>query len=237
MSLLFEIHEREARVWNADLAASQGRDFFGASLSPAERRRAERFRFERDREAFVRARGILRVLLGGYFRAPPDKIEILTAPSGKPYVAERLKGNELYFNLSRSGGLAVYAFCLSRPVGVDVETLRPIPDLNQLAARFFTTGERNLLQNVEPQARAKTFLQCWTRKEAYLKAVGLGLSVSPEEADVSFAPVPSPRRTEFPPRIKSDRNFWSLMDFSPTGESVAALVVDSSVRQIQFEKM
>jgi 4'-phosphopantetheinyl transferase len=143
-------------------------------------------------------------------------------------------GQTLSFNLSHSGGVAVYAFALNHPVGIDVEMIRPMPDLDQLAARFFAENERKFLQAIEPQERTKPFLQYWTRKEAYLKAIGLGLSISPEEVDVSSLPIPAPQLASFHPRIKSDQNTWSLMDFYPTGKTVAAVVVDSSITQVEL---
>lgn len=226
--------KRQSHIWIADLA-KQGQDFFREYLSPSEKSRADRFHFQKDRDSYEKARGILRFLLGRYLNLPPADIQISTTNLGKPYVSELINGQTLSFNLSHSGGVAVYVFALNHPVGIDVETLRPIPDLDQLAANFFTVNEIKSLQAIEPQSRIKPFLQYWVRKEAYLKAIGLGLSVSPEEVDVSSPLIPSPQLTSFHPQIKSDQRIWSLMDFYPTSESVAAVVVDSNVSQIQIE--
>jgi 4'-phosphopantetheinyl transferase len=223
----------QIQVWIADLAL-QSQDFFREHLSPSEKIRADKFHFQKDRDAYEKARGILRFLLGRYLNLPPADVQISTTKLGKPYISELLNGHALSFNLSHSGGVAVYAFALNHPVGVDVETLRPIPDLDQLAARFFTENERKSLQAIEPGARTKPFLQYWTRKEAYLKAIGLGLSISPEEVNAASLPIPSPQLTSFHPQIKSDQNIWSLMDFYPTNETVAAVVVASSVRQVSM---
>lgn len=222
--------ENQVHIWVTDLTL-QKHTFLHKRLSPSEQSRAKHFRFQRDREVYEKSRGILRFLLGKYFNAPPEKIEILTTALGKPYVAELPNGQALSFNLSHSGGLAVYAFCLKHPIGVDVEVIHPIPDLDQLAARFFTAHENKSLQSIEPQARLKTFFHYWTRKEAYLKAIGLGLSVSPEAVDVALLPIPALQLTPFQSQIKSDQNLWSLMDFFPTNESLAAVVVDASVTQ------
>lgn len=225
------VTQNQLHIWIADLA-SQHYDSVREYLSPSEQARADRFHFQKDRDSYEKARGILRFLLGNYLDVSPANIQISTTKLGKPYVSELLNGQTLSFNLSHSYGVAVYAFALDHPVGIDVETLRPIPDLDQLAARFFTENERKSLQSIEPSARTKAFLQYWTRKEAYLKAIGLGLSISPEEVDVSSLPVPSLQLTTFHPQIKNDQNLWSLMDFYPTSESVAAVVVDSSVTQV-----
>ena len=230
MTPQFAIEEKEVQIWIADLA-KQGQDFI-YSLSLSEKARASRFHFRKDRDIYERARGILRFLLGRYLSAPPEKIEILTTELGKPYVAESLNGQTLAFNLSHSGGIAVYGFCLNHPVGIDVEVLRPIPDLDRLAARFFSANEKKSLRSVGSQTRAKLFLQYWTRKEACLKALGLGLRISPEEVDVASAPVPANQLTPFQPQIKSDQNSWSLMDFYPTENGVAAIMVDANAAQI-----
>lgn len=233
MNSQYAIDENQVVIWIADLAL-QGQSSLRGYLSESEITRAEKFHFEKDRLSYETSRGRLRLLLGNYLDAPPEKIKISTTEFGKPYISELPGGKKLCFNLSHSGGVAVYAFSLNLPVGVDVETLRPIPDLDQLAARFFAEGERKFLQTIEPQSRLKPFLHYWTRKEAYLKAIGLGLSISPEEVDVSALPIPSRKLTTFRPQIKSDQNAWSLMDFYPTSESVAAVVVDASITQIEL---
>lgn len=224
-----------ACVWIADLS-KPGRRSFIEYLSPSEQSRAAKFRFPKDRDAYAAARGILRVLLGEYFHAPPETIEILATPSGKPYVRETLEGAELHFNLTHSGGLAAYAFALNHPLGIDAEILRSIPDLDGLAAKFFSREERDALRAAAPPERTKLFLQYWTRKEAYLKALGLGLQISPEEINAASVPVPAERPTPFAPRIQSAPNAWALMDFFPTEGSVAALAVRSSVERVVFKK-
>jgi 4'-phosphopantetheinyl transferase len=236
MAAPYTLGESQAHVWIADLV-KQGQNFLRGFLSPSEKIRADKFHFQKDRDSYEKAKGILRFLLGRYLNLPPANIQISITNLGKPYVSELVNGQALSFNLSHSGGVAVYAFALDHPVGIDVEVIRPIPDLDQLAARFFTENERNSLQAIEPGARTKPFLQYWTRKEAYLKAIGLGLSISPEEVDVASLLIPSPQLTTFHPQIKSDQNTWSLMDFYPTSESVAAVVVDSSVTQVKLQSL
>ncbi len=227
------LNKNQVHIWVADLD-SQDYDPVRKYLSPIEQARADRFRFQKDRAAYEKARGVLRFLLGNYFRTNPADIEILTTELGKPYVSKLLNKQILSFNLSHASGLGIYAFTLNHSIGIDVENLRAIPNLEELAARFFSANEQESLRVADPSALTKLFLQYWVRKEAYLKALGLGLSISPEEVDVSFPPIPSPQLTLFQPKIISDPNIWSLMDFFPTDESVAALVVDAGVTQIEL---
>jgi len=168
----FELPERVVEIWEADLdLAADEMQTLGRLLSPAERDRASRFHFERDRRRFTAARGRLRQLLGRYADAPPDAVVIDTRVSGKPFTREP----PLEFNLAHSDNRVVFAFA-NRPVGIDVERIRLLPDLLTIAARFFAAGEYEAMQHLTGASLTNAFFRCWTLKEAYLKATGDGLS-------------------------------------------------------------
>src|SRR5262249_20133919 len=146
---------------------------FRSILAPDEKERAARFHFEHLRSAFIAARGVLRCLLGGYLNRHPGRVQFRYGARGKPAL-EPDAGIE--FNLAHSGGLAVLAFASGCPIGVDLEQIRPIPELREIAARFFCAEEAAEIASLPSGERQRSFFRCWTRKEAYIKATGDGLS-------------------------------------------------------------
>ena len=153
-------------VWLVRLqAADRQIEHAGSLLSPDERERADRFRFEEHRIRYILAHGVLRSLIPDYTRRPPH---FVYGPWGKPSLA----GDVLEFNLSHCGEYAAYAFSTSCPVGIDIETIRPAPEAMKIAREFFSTEEYTELAHA---ARDDAFLVLWTRKEACLKATGAGL--------------------------------------------------------------
>lgn len=141
-------------------------------LSAEERARAGRYHFARDRRRFVLARAFLRTLLAEYTGEEPDRVFLRLSPAGKPFLANR---SDLHFNLSHSEDRGVLAVA-SRPVGVDLEKIRHIPEALAIAEHLFTTSEMRALRAFPETQRSEAFLRCWTRKEAYVKARGGGLS-------------------------------------------------------------
>jgi 4'-phosphopantetheinyl transferase len=135
---------------------------------------------EHDRRRFIVARARLRQLLGERLAASPDSLQFVCNPHGKPALAPRY-GRDLRFNLAHSRDVAVYAFADGVEVGIDVEALRELEDADVIAARAFSAGEYQAY-------RAFGFFYCWTRKEAYLKALGLGLQQDLPALDTSLPP-------------------------------------------------
>lgn len=135
-------------------------------LTPDEQERAARFRFPHLQSSFILARGALRILLGRHLNTHPAGIRFQYGPKGKPSLAG---GARLKFNVSHSGGLALFAFTLDCEIGVDVEEIRPVPDMEQIAARFFGAEETD----------KAAFFRLWTRKEAYIKALGESIADTP----------------------------------------------------------
>jgi len=142
-------------------------------LSNDETARAARFRFVRDRRAFVVSRAALRLLLGAYLKAEPETLAFELGAHGKPHIAGATR---VHFNVSHSGGLALAAFATGCEIGVDVEAIRTLPDRDAVARRFFHAEEAADLAALPERERDGAFFSCWTRKEALLKASGAGLT-------------------------------------------------------------
>jgi 4'-phosphopantetheinyl transferase len=155
------------------------------SLAPDEQARAARFYRPQDRRRFTVARGVLRSLLARYTGAAPGAIRFSYSRHGKPALAEPA-GTRLRFNVSHSGELAFFAFTREREVGIDVEQIRPLSDGPRLAERFFSPAEVAALLALPEEQRHDGFFICWTRKEAFIKAKGQGLSLSLDQFDVSL---------------------------------------------------
>lgn len=214
---------REVHLWRARLDPTPQRlRQLRETLTEEERGRAQRFHFPQDRIRFVARRGILRAILGSYLDIPPGRVPLVTGAHGKPELAPG--AGALHFSVSHSGGLALCAVTRDRPVGVDLERLRPVPEAEEIAQRFFSDREKADFRTLRPGAKRKGFFRCWTRKEAYLKAIGLGLCFPLEDFDVTLAPEDPPRlsRVKGKPRETSR---WALQEIVPLRGYLASLAV------------
>ncbi len=170
-----------AHVWIAHLGSRPELvNQFWEFLDPEERRRASRFHFEILRARYVLAHGFLRQLLGRYLDADAGKIVFDFNAYGKPSVAG------IEFNLSHSGALAAVAISTGALAGIDIEEIRPLPDLPGLVSRFFAVSERDAVYSSPRNQRETIFFTHWTRKEALVKALGRGLSIPPESFDTTL---------------------------------------------------
>jgi 4'-phosphopantetheinyl transferase len=192
-------------------------------LSPVERERADRFRFDVDRRRFVCARGTLRRLLARQLGVSPADVPIEPDPLGKPRLAARL-GSTLRFNLSHTAGRALYAFAVGRELGVDAEAIRPLSDMDALARDVFSAAEWAEWIAVPLDQRIEAFFNCWTRKEAFVKALGRGLDFPLKSFDVSLALDRPARLLHVSPEVGSATQ-WSMSAWSPESGYAAALVV------------
>ena len=182
----------EVHAWRAGLSSSTADlSRLGGSLSSEERERADRLRSEHDRARFVLGRIVARSVFGHCLQQPARDIQLTLDRSGKPVVASP-SGMTLQFNISHSGDHVLLALARDRRVGVDVEA----KDLNEIAARFFSRTEYLRLQTIPERMKTESFYRCWTLKEAYLKARGEGLRLSPDSFDVAFFPGETPRLLE-----------------------------------------
>ena len=158
------------------------------ALSPDERERAGRFHFERDRRRFTVGRGFLRTLLAHYLGRSAAAVEFRYGPRGKPELAGGDTGSGLRFNLSHSGGRVLCALTRELDVGADLELIRPLHNLDGLAATVFSARELAALHALPAPLRQAAFYRCWTRKEAFIKALGDGLSWPLDSFDVTLGP-------------------------------------------------
>jgi len=188
-------------------------------LSPAELERAARFKVEPPREHFIVARATLRVLLGDALQADPRALEFEFGRFGKP----SLRMHEMEFNVSHSGDVVLVAIGGQSPLGVDVETERPHRDLPRLAQRFFAPGEVERLESVPESGRAGAFYRCWTRKEAYLKARGTGITLGLDTFEVAFLPGEPEAVLRTPP--DDEPGNWNVFAIEAARGHAAALIV------------
>jgi 4'-phosphopantetheinyl transferase len=158
---------------------------FQLVLDPQERDRATRFRFAKSQRSFILSRGALRVLLGRYLNISPAGIRFTYGANGKPSLADFAS---LQFNTSHSGDFTALVLTLNCELGVDVEQIRPLTDLQEIANRFFCSEEALELTLLSAEERNLAFFLCWTRKEAYVKAIGEGLSAPLDSFRVSLRP-------------------------------------------------
>jgi 4'-phosphopantetheinyl transferase len=216
-----ELAENEIHVWRASVECDETvLRQFEATLSSDEQARAERFVFPRDRNRFIAVRGILRELLGRYVSRPPADIEFDYGPQGKPGLSINLPQRQVQFNVSHSHGVALLAFARGRQLGVDVELVRPDIAREQIAERYFSPQEVMELRRLPPSLQDEGFFLCWTRKEAYIKALGGGLTVPLNSFQVSLTPgKPEELRA-------ADSSHWSLRSLRPDQRHVGALVVE-----------
>ncbi len=179
----------EIHIWLAEagpLEPCLGR--LEATLDDLERARCERFRFEKDRIAFLLGRGVLRCLLGRYLGLRPERLRFAVAAHGKPFLEAGPGEPTLRFNLSHSDEVVLLGLGTEARFGVDVERIHPRASLEQIARRFFSPREVAALRGLAPELKTRAFFSCWTRKEAYVKALGEGLSHPLKSFSVSLAP-------------------------------------------------
>ncbi|HVV68411.1 MAG TPA: 4'-phosphopantetheinyl transferase superfamily protein [Gammaproteobacteria bacterium] len=179
------ISAHEIHVWRTSLKVSPAREEqLLALLSTEEHARALRFKFEHHRRRFIVAKGVLRLILARYIGETPDKISFALSAHGKPELSNP-KGYALQFNSSDSNEMALYAISLAEPVGVDIESIQKHIEAEAIAERFFSDHEIKELSALSPPQKTSAFFNIWTRKEAFIKALGLGLSFPLKDFDVS----------------------------------------------------
>jgi 4'-phosphopantetheinyl transferase len=219
----------EIHVWHAALDREEkvlGR--LESRLSQEEKARADRFHFVNDRNRFVVARGLLRELLGKYLHQAPTGLEFSYGEHGKPSLSGGNASSGLCFNLSHSAGLVVYAIAKERNLGIDVEHVRPESAGDDIAERYFSSREVSDLRTLPPEARVEGFFHCWTRKEAYLKATGMGLQIPLDSFAVSLFPEkPAQFLGGVEPR-------WHLAAHDPAEGYVAAVVYDGAPCSLKY---
>jgi len=200
-------------------------------LSKDERQRAARFAFSDDRRRFVVTRGCLRHILGCFCRLPASSVRFDYAPLGKPSLALETTTLPVHFNVSHSRDLALIAMAFDRPLGVDLEALRPVPDGVTISSRYFTAVEAESIATAAPQERDLAFFLCWTRKEAFSKALGDGLSLALDRYHVACRPDEPARLLEVDGST-AEAAAWSVYDLRPAPGFVGAVVMRAGRRRL-----
>lgn len=222
----FDAAANEIHVWQAKLNQPDDRIAkYLESLAPEERQRAGQFLFDIHKRRFISARGILRNILSRYLDTDPARIRLAYEAKGKPYLLDAGARN-IQFNLSHSDDFVLYAIAPGNHVGIDLEVMRPVHDMEDVAKHSFSPNEYAALQRMPDDEKLAAFFNCWTRKEAYIKALGHGLSMPLDSFDVSLEPSEQSRLLHSFVRSQNDlscSSSWSIYHWKPTPHSVAAL--------------
>lgn len=220
------LSSHDVHVWRTSLELSAAHvQRLRQTLAADEIARAERFYFEKDRRHFIVARGVLRMILSRYLGLDPRQLGFCYSSYGKPALATAPGRDWLRFNVSHSHELALYAITRGREVGIDIEYMRDNLATDTIAESYFSPREVAVLRALPADLRHEAFFTCWTRKEAYIKARGEGLSFPLDQFDVSLAPGEPAAllRTLGDPHEASR---WSLQALTPGTGYAAALVVE-----------
>ena len=210
------LKEGEIHVWRASLDQN---DLSAAALlnilSPDEKHRSDKFRFDADRSRFIISRGILRKILSGYLHKSPKQICFSYGNFGKPAL---IAGGGLSFNLSHSQGLALYAVTRNREIGIDVESINENVAIERIAKKVLTQSETLFLNALTPRLRPVVFYRFWTRREAFVKASGKGLFITNDKTPVS---------------LEVRKKEWSLFSLPVTFGYAAAVAAEGSVSNLR----
>ncbi len=231
LPLGFVLPPGEVHVWRASLdRLAAAREAFWQVLSADERARAERFRFDHHRHHYIVGRGVLRGINGRYLQISPAAVQFSYGEFDKPALVNE---PALQFNVSHSHGKLLLAFAWQTPIGVDIEQVRLLDDMDAIARRFFSAAENEDYANAGAAPKPELFFNCWTRKEAFIKAVGDGLSFPLAEFDVSLLPgEPAALLTVRGSAQEAAR--WSMRSFDPFPGYRGALIVQSEMPACLF---
>lgn len=209
-------------IWvDADRSITEG-GLDLSHLSADERERADRYHRLVDRNRFIAARLHLRRLLGSFLDAAAADIKFVSGAHGKPQLADQFLSEDIRFNLAHSEEMAVFAIAFGSDVGVDVEHIRPNVRYREIARRMFAPGESAQLDALNDEEAMAAFYRCWTRKEAYVKATGAGLTLALDSFEV---PVTS-KAVPFPVTLHDvGLSPGTLTDISPNDDFAAAVAI------------
>lgn len=227
-----ELTANEIHVWCASLAQPLSRfQMLSQTLCLDERLRAERFHFEKDRKHFITGRGILRTILGCYLNVEPNRLQFRYGKNGKPALVDTFGKGRIRFNLSHSEGLALFAFTRDHEIGVDIEHIHDIFEMNQIAEQFFSVRENAVFRALPKSKKKEAFFYCWTRKEAFIKALGDGLYQPLDKFDVSLVP-DEPARLLRTYGDSKEASRWIIQDLKPASSFAAAFAVEGGSWQL-----
>ena len=225
---VLSLQSGEVHVWRVDLEQiDQVVNGFRGTLDPDELQRANRFYFERHRRAFVVGRGFLRDVLGRYLKSQPQELKFSYGAYGKPSLNGETR---LRFNMSHSHDVGLLAITEDRDLGVDVEHIRADFATEEIARRFFSRCEVDAFNALAMEDQVAAFFRCWTRKEAFIKATGRGLSQALDGFDVTLGPGV---KAELLRAEDDDASRWSLCDIDVGEDYAAALAVEGAISKIR----
>ena len=230
MTTTFQLACDEVHSWCASLdVPPETAARLYSNLTPDERNRSARFRFERDRQRFIVAHGVLRDLLGRYLRTQPGRVHFVYNAFGKPDLGPEF-ASRLKFNLSHSGGLTLIAIATASDVGIDLEYIRTKSDYADIARRFFSADEVDHLFALPSHLHAEAFFSCWTKKEVYLKACGNGLAIplNSFSVPVTSGPARGPTDLHAASNDLAAAKRWSLYPLRPARGYIGALAIEGS---------
>lgn len=223
----------EVQVWLASLVASDAEVASATRiLSGDERARADRFRFECHRRRWIVGRAHWRRLVGAHLECPPEAVEFAVEARGKPWVSGPAGHHGLGLSLSHSGDTALFAVALDSRVGVDVEAARPRIGVQELSARVLTERERARLYGLSGDRLVCEFLRCWTRKEAWIKALGEGLARDLQSFEVLA--VSDPEGGAGP--TDAEHGWW-LQDLTPSRSAVGCVAAEGARFEVRLLAM
>jgi 4'-phosphopantetheinyl transferase len=230
-----QLRKNEIHLWRSNLALPTEKiEELALILSTDEQIRANKFRFPKHRNRFIVARATLRKILGNYLQIDPKELLFKYSSRGKPELDNNESEQQIQFNLSHSEDLALYGFTYELQIGVDLEYLRSICDVEKIAQRFFSSREYNIINNsISDQEKQKLFLQIWTGKEAYLKATGEGLGNSLDGISIEIIKDEGVRLSS----IKDDAQLaarWKLYSFIPEPNYLASLAVEANNWELSY---
>ncbi len=218
------ISRNEIHIYRSSLESTAEKlKEFELLLSPDELQKAYRYKFEKDRDHYITGRALLRSILGKYLNQAPDEIIFCYSDKGKPI----MKNSNIKFNLAHSGGKAVFAFSENAEVGIDIEYMRELPDALEIAKRFFSDEEFNEFLKVSEDEIREAFFNCWTRKEAFIKAVGEGLSYPLKDFTVTLIPGVNPEIKWIKDKVDEVIE-WNLVNIESDQDYISSLAVKSS---------
>ena len=231
-----KLGKNEVHVWRASLdRASTEIQELMLYLSSDEKQRANRFRFLIDREYYITARGILRWILGRYLEKDPTQLIFKYNNFGKPFLTGQECGEDVSFNLSHSYDLVLYAFTRGRKVGIDVEYTQSEIVKDYIVEHTFSAREVEVLRNLPEDIQVQAFFNCWTRKEAYVKAKGQALSIPLNQFDVSLSPG-DPVRLLNTKWDVDEISRWSLHELKVGSDYAASLAVEGNGLFIKYHE-
>jgi 4'-phosphopantetheinyl transferase len=212
-----DLQKGEVHLWTVSIGAMKDQaDRLESLLSVEEKRKVSFYKFEHTRLSYIVSQAVLRMLLAAYVDLKPADVKMGTHKKGKPYL---IFDRPVFFNISNSNDLCVYAFSCDAEVGIDIEKIRDLPDIDQLIEKNLTSRERGYLLK-DPAHKLNLFFRFWTYKESYLKAIGEGMRLTPENLEFSLE--------EGTPRLRSvnygfDGTGWQFLEFSRTGNYTGTL--------------